>query len=398
MNPDLGEVGTLVTAGLAAHEVDAVSVPDRHPSHAHANCLNCGASLSGAYCNRCGQPAHLHRSLLHLGEEFLHGVLHFDAKGFRTVPLLFFRPGLLTRRYIEGQRTRYVSPMALFLFCIFLVYVVFSSVGGHGTAKLNLKIDDATAAKADVAQAATEVQADMDKASADLAAARKSGVGVKAAEQALAEAQFAQKLTGLSAKAADAALVASEKAAKKAADKAVEKSVSAGSRDSPVTLTMDSSEAVKSGLSEAAKGIPDVPGWKGRLRADLSNPDLLLYKLKNTAYKYSFMLIPISLPFLWMMFFWKRGVRMYDHAIFSLYSISFMCLLFTLLALINATGLPSAVAPAVLFVPPVHMFMQLRETYSLSIFSALWRTFALLSICGTAFILFLAFIVVMVLR
>jgi hypothetical protein len=52
----------------------------------------------------------------------------------------------------------------------------------------------------------------------------------------------------------------------------------------------------------------------------------------------------------------------------------------------------------VLFVPPVHMFMQLRETYSLSIFSALWRTFALLSICGTAFILFLAFIVVMVLR
>jgi hypothetical protein len=89
---------------------------------------------------------------------------------------------------------------------------------------------------------------------------------------------------------------------------------------------------------------------------------------------------------------------MYDHAIFSLYSISFMCLLFTLLALINAAGLPSAVAPAVLFVPPVHMFMQLRETYSLSIFSALWRTFALLSICGTAFILFLAFIVVMVLR
>jgi hypothetical protein len=388
MNPDLGEVGTLVTAGLAAHEIDAVSVPDRQPGETQATCLNCGANLSGAYCNRCGQPAHLHRSLLHLSEEFLHGVLHFDAKGFRTIPLLFFRPGLLTRRYIEGQRTRYVSPMALFLFCIFLVYVVFSAIGGHGTAKIDLKIDDTTAAKAEVAQAATEVQADLDKASAELAAARKSGLGVKAAEQALAEAQFAQKLTRLSTKAADAALVATEKA---------QKSVSAGATDSTV-LTMDSSEAVRSGLNEAAKGIPDVPGWKGRLRKDLSNPDLLLYKLKSTAYKYSFMLIPISLPFLWMMFFWKRGVRMYDHAIFSLYSISFMCLLFTLLALINAAGVPSVVGPAVMLVPPVHMFMQLRETYSLSIFSALWRTVVLLSICGTAFLLFLAFIVVMVFR
>jgi hypothetical protein len=64
MNPDLEEVGTLVTAGLAAHEVDAASIPARHDSETHANCLNCGAARSGAYCSRCGQTAHLHRSLL----------------------------------------------------------------------------------------------------------------------------------------------------------------------------------------------------------------------------------------------------------------------------------------------------------------------------------------------
>jgi len=51
-----------------------------------------------------------------------------------------------------------------------------------------------------------------------------------------------------------------------------------------------------------------------------------------------------------------------------------------------------------MLVPPVHMFMQLRETYSLSVFSALWRTLALLAVCGTAFLLFLAFIVVMLLH
>src|SRR5439155_7755576 len=59
------------------------------------------------------QAAHLHRSLWHLGEELLHGLLHFDAKGWRTLPLLIGRPGLLTRRYIDGQRARYVSPLAL---------------------------------------------------------------------------------------------------------------------------------------------------------------------------------------------------------------------------------------------------------------------------------------------
>jgi len=110
------------------------------------------------------------------------------------------------------------------------------------------------------------------------------------------------------------------------------------------------------------------------------------------------MLTPISLPFLWLMFAWRRGVKPYDHAIFLLYSLSFMSLFFTLLALISAVGLPSIVAPAIMIGPPVHMFMQLRETYALSIFSALWRTLVLLSICGTAFLLFLAFVIVIVIH
>ena len=52
--------------------------------HDGAICRNCGAALQGAYCHACGQSAHLHRSLLHLVEEVLHGVRHFDAKGGRT--------------------------------------------------------------------------------------------------------------------------------------------------------------------------------------------------------------------------------------------------------------------------------------------------------------------------
>jgi hypothetical protein len=387
MSPDLEEVGNLVTAGLAAHELDAVSLPDRHATDKHADCLNCGAAISGPYCGRCGQAAHLHRSLVHLSEEFLHGVVHFDAKGLRTIPLLFLRPGLLTRRYIEGQRTRYVSPMALFLFCIFLAYFVVSWVSETAPTHVDLKFDTPASAKADIAKALAEAQADVDKAQADLDAARKSGVGVKAAERAFAAATMGQKIANLSSDAADAALKAQAKAAKQNA-----------SGNTSGDVTVDVGEGLKTQMSDAAKAIPDVPGWKGRLRKDLSNPDLLTYKLKSTAYKYTFMLIPISLPFLWLMFFWRRGVTMYDHAIFALYSLSFMSLLFVLLALCSVVGLSSLVAPGLMLVPPVHMFMQLRETYTLSIFSALWRTVALLCICGTAFLLFIAFVVVMLLR
>lgn len=51
-----------------------------------AACANCATALEGRFCHCCGQKAHLHKSLLHLGEDVLHGVLHFDSKGSRTLP------------------------------------------------------------------------------------------------------------------------------------------------------------------------------------------------------------------------------------------------------------------------------------------------------------------------
>jgi hypothetical protein len=111
------------------------------------------------------------------------------------------------------------------------------------------------------------------------------------------------------------------------------------------------------------------------------NPELMLYKFKNTAYKFSFMLIPISLPFLWLMFFWKRDVTTYDHMVFSMYSLSFMSIWFTTRAI-----------PYLLWLPPLHMFLQLKETYRLKFFSAFWRTIALLISSSTVFVLFIVMV------
>jgi hypothetical protein len=53
---------------------------------------------------------------------------------------------------------------------------------------------------------------------------------------------------------------------------------------------------------------------------------------------------------------------------------------------------------AMLIVPPVHMFAQLKGTYRLQAAGALWRTVALLLVAGTVFLVFLLFLIIVALR
>ena len=59
----------------------------------------------------------------------MHGVLHLDGKLWATLPLLAFKPGNLTRRYVAGERAKFVSPMSMFLFTVFAMFAVFQMVG-----------------------------------------------------------------------------------------------------------------------------------------------------------------------------------------------------------------------------------------------------------------------------
>jgi hypothetical protein len=139
----------------------------------------------------------------------------------------------------------------------------------------------------------------------------------------------------------------------------------------------------------------DVPEIDAAIKHSLNNPELALYKLKNTTYKYSFMLVPISLPFLWLMFFWRRGINMFDHAVFVLYSLCFMSLLFDGVMLTGMAGWGVLAALLAVFVPPVHIFVHLRGTYGLGIFSALWRTMALTVVASIVLMLFLIMVLVL---
>jgi hypothetical protein len=80
---------------------------------------------------------------------------------------------------------------------------------------------------------------------------------------------------------------------------------------------------------------------------------------------------------------------MYDHTVFVTYSLSFMMILVILAGLLVALGV-SGFAGLLFFVPPFHMYRQLKGAYQLGRVSALLRTFALVTFSFAAAAMFAA--------
>ncbi|MCR5879340.1 DUF3667 domain-containing protein [Phenylobacterium sp. J367] len=351
---DIGSVGDAATAGLVA---GAIEKPTGKAGEPHHLCSDCGAELTGRFCAACGQPAHVHRSLLHLGEEILHGVMHFDGRLWRTIPLLLFRPGQLTREWVQGKRTRYVSPLAMFLFTVFVMFMLIS----YAPAPLPTKTLATVRAEAaaDVANRATALARAEEalKAATTDEARAEAQAGVKAAQAELESAR--EDLQGVST----------------AAD---------------VMGEGDWKERLSRSAHEGKLGI-NLPNKKLQKKIEhlAENPDLAIYKFQQTFYKFSFLLIPISIPFVALLFLWKRGFTLYDHGVFVLYSMTFMSLLITVMAVAARLPIAWTVGWAVIpFIVPAHMFFQLKGAYGLSWFSAAWRTWFLLWFCFWALIIF----------
>ena len=127
----------------------------------------------------------------------------------------------------------------------------------------------------------------------------------------------------------------------------------------------------------------------------LHTPDLAIYKVQQTAYKFRFLLVPISIPFVALLFLWRRGFTLYDHGVFVLYSLTAMSILMMLIAVLGPLWSGFAILGALLFTfgVPVHMFAQLKGAYGLSWFSAAWRTLFLLIFASIAFTLFILAII-----
>jgi len=104
----------------------------------------------------------------------------------------------------------------------------------------------------------------------------------------------------------------------------------------------------------------------------------MAYKLQANSYKFSWLLIPLSIPFVALLFAWRRRFGAYDHAVFVTYSLSFMTLFYVLLVLLGQAGVRSGVLAFLgITIPVLHIYKQLKGAYSLSRFSTAWRTIVL---------------------
>jgi hypothetical protein len=89
------------------------------------NCLNCGTIVAGRYCQQCGQEnVEVKESFFHLLVHFIEDLTHFDGKLWKTLKLLLFKPGSLTKYYMEGKRATYLHPIRMYLFVSAIFFLV----------------------------------------------------------------------------------------------------------------------------------------------------------------------------------------------------------------------------------------------------------------------------------
>jgi len=346
MSGEIDGIGELVTGGLIARAVEPAAGSVLREGSGH--CLNCGTRRIGEFCHVCGQNSHIHRSLSAFWHDLLHGVLHFEGKIWRTLPMLFFRPGELTRRYIHGERARFISPLAMFLFTVFMMFAIFQLLG----LSADRALPDTGKGKSATEAAQQLIAKDIAGKERQRARLEKQGRPTAALDKSIEESR--------------------DELAQLAKIKVSEGGVSGEFRSDLKTGWRYLDERVAHGVEKAN-----------------SNPTLMLYKLQSNGYKFSWMLIPISAPFVWLMFFWKRQYKLYDHVVFVTYSIAFMSLLVIALTIIGLVDVPEPVIPlAAVFVPPFHMYRQMRGAYSLSRVSAIIRTFLLILLSTLALMIF----------
>ncbi len=352
----------VITGGVIARAIEPTAGEAKDHAQEHGQCRNCGATVTGSYCSNCGQPTHFHRSLVSLGHDILHGVFHFEGKVWHTIPELLFRPGRLTRRYIDGERAKFVSPDGAVS-----VHRV-PDVRGDSVHRLRGRRSKASDPLGVAEQFKENIGSQIEKLNEQIETKREQLVGARARRR-----RRAQEDRGRYHRADCGARGPAGHDQRRLAGHG-EVRAGAGSKGQG---RCRGGRAADTGRRRKRSTTPRA-GSRSAVQAATENPALLAYKLKTTGYKFSWALIPLSVPFMWLLFFWRRDIHAYDHAIFVTYSISFMMLFAVIVTLLYDLGVSAWIwGTAIGIVPPLHLYKQLRGAYGISRFGAWVRLFLL---------------------
>jgi hypothetical protein len=101
-----------------------------HKLREDKKCQNCGYVVRKRFCPKCGQEnVETRQSFHYLFTHFIEDLVHYDGSFWKTVKNLLFKPGVLTKEYLEGKRKKFVAPVKLYIFVSFFVFFVGGSIG-----------------------------------------------------------------------------------------------------------------------------------------------------------------------------------------------------------------------------------------------------------------------------
>ena len=123
-----------------------------HTSALH--CRNCDASLGVTgkvtgevigenktinFCANCGQDTLNHPpTFWEFVHEFITHYVALEGKLWKTLLLLFFKPGELTREYRAGRKFRYIAPLRLYITASFIFFLVVKIAGFGNIVQTNV--------------------------------------------------------------------------------------------------------------------------------------------------------------------------------------------------------------------------------------------------------------------
>lgn len=302
-------------------------------------CANCETPLIGTYCHGCGQLAEdFHKSVWKLGREALESFFHLDGRLARTVPRLLWRPGRLTRDYIDGKRAFQVPPLRMFLVVLLLTFVVGQwAIGRQGA---NVLAEQANSFGAGVSDGLSGRER-ADDALAQARAEIRADETMSEAERRIAEAALDRNWGGLAA---------------------------------GVTAAQEANRTIQAEAENPAdrQSASDLEAWlEDRLKAVQAEPRRFAMLLGVWAQRVALLALPVSALILSGLFFWRRDVFVFDHLIFSMHSLTFQLLLITTILLLALVV--GGAAWWLAWLAPVHLFVHMRGAYASGVLATLLR-------------------------
>lgn len=384
--------------------------------HKGEPCKNCGTPLEGWYCYSCGQNADTrHRSILHLIWETIEGMFHLDGRLANTLPLLFFRPGVLAKDLMEGRIARHAPPFRTFLVALLLFIFAAEHAIHNIRHEIELKEEKEIAALA--TPAGRKAKADEMRKDAVEARDSRLSAAAEVRDEALKEAgankaeiaadydervkkaqdRYAAKIAEADAleknpNAAAEAKAKIEKRGENAAEQirgldlqnvgAIDESTRkigeaniGGQHFNVVTPDGAAHKEVKADidLGNTSNGHGFANGFKEGLAKAIANPDYYILVMFGWAHRLAVLLLPIIGLSLALVYVNRRQFYIYDHLLVATNLLSFAFLT-------NAIGM---VLPAALMGPwfailtfwtPINLFQTLRGGYGSTVVGAIFKT------------------------